>query len=283
MQSPSSHEGKQAWRAISGTLHIASETAETNAWRVIDKAVSDYRSAVSGLNIPEIGRPVVSVGSATHLDHIPTGSVDYVFTDPPFGSNIYYSDVSFMWEAWLDRFTDETEEAVMHRTVDGGYKRIEHYAALMDQAFSEIHRILKPGRHATVEFNNSDGAVFEVIKTGLTQAGFLIENMLVFDKVDRTYAQIQSTSGVSDVVDKDVLFNVLKPAGVSNAVDSSKSDIEHEVVDAVTDFLHSLPTRIKEEPTKYSDEHRTTATINSVLMNTLIPRGISVEHLSSLY
>jgi hypothetical protein len=139
---------------------------------------------------------------------------------------------------------------------------------------------LKPGRHATVEFNNSDGAVFEVIKTGLTKAGFTIENMLVFDKVDRTYAQIRSTTGVSDVVDKDVLFNVHKPAEAGVIYDSTQSDIEREVVDAVTEFLRSLPTRIIEEPAKYSDEHRTTATINSVLMNALIPRGISVERLN---
>jgi hypothetical protein len=104
--------------------------------------------------------------------------------------------------------------------------------------------------------------------------------MLVFDKVDRTYAQIRSTTGVSDVVDKDVLFNVHKPAEAGVIYDSTQSDIEREVVDAVTEFLRSLPTRIIEEPAKYSDEHRTTATINSVLMNALIPRGISVERLN---
>jgi DNA modification methylase len=273
-------KGSKPGEQLSGTLHIASETVETNIWRVIEKAVADYRNAVAGLNIPQDGRPMVNLGSATDLSRIPTGSIDYIFTDPPFGSNIYYSDVSFMWEAWLGHFTDEANEAIMHRPVDGGYKRIDHYAALMDQAFSEIYRILKPGRHATVEFNNSDGAVFEVIKTGLTKAGFTIENMLVFDKVDRTYAQIRSTTGVSDVVDKDVLFNVHKPAEAGVIYDSTQSDIEREVVDAVTEFLRSLPTRIIEEPAKYSDEHRTTATINSVLMNALIPRGISVERLN---
>jgi hypothetical protein len=41
-----------------------------------------------------------------------------------------------------------------------------------------------------------------------------------------------------------------------------------------------LPERIKAEPGKYNDEHRTTATLNSILMNTLIPRGVSVERLT---
>ena len=44
--------------------------------------------------------------------------------------------------------------------------------------------------------------------------------------------------------------------------------------------LLTLPERIKADPAKYNDEHRTTATINSMLMNTLIPRGVSVERLN---
>ena len=37
--------------------------------------------------------------------NLPDSSVDYVFTDPPFGSNIYYSEASHIWESWLDAFT----------------------------------------------------------------------------------------------------------------------------------------------------------------------------------
>ena len=42
-------------------------------------------------------------------------SVDYVFTDPPFGSNIFYSDMSLFQEAWLDATTDPGAEAVVDR------------------------------------------------------------------------------------------------------------------------------------------------------------------------
>ena len=50
--------------------------------------------------------------------------------------------------------------------------------------------------------------------------------------------------------------------------------------DAVRQHLQTLPGRITAEPAKYNDEHRTTATINSMLMNALIPRGVSVERLN---
>ena len=59
-----------------------------------------------------------------HSDHDPTAishrretardspsriaSVDYVFTDPPFGENIYYADLNFLVESW-HRVCDEHE------------------------------------------------------------------------------------------------------------------------------------------------------------------------------
>jgi len=150
----------------------------------------------------------------------------------------------------------------------------------MAKAFTEMFRVLKPARYATVEFNNSDGAVFQVIRDGLLSAGFQIDNMLLFDKVARTFAQIRSTTGVSEVVDKDVLFNLHKPAVVRAEVQAEDHDLEHQVADAVRQHLQSLPERIRSDPAKYNDEHRTTATINSMLMNTLIPRGVSVERLN---
>ena len=36
---------------------------------------------------------------------------------------------------------------------------------------ARYYRVLKPGRWAVIEFNNSDGAVFEVIKRAVTSGG----------------------------------------------------------------------------------------------------------------
>jgi hypothetical protein len=195
-----------------------------------------------------------------------------VFTDPPFGSNIYYSEPNLIWEAWLGRITDVAEEAVVHRKHDGGTKRLPDYARLMQAAFKEMFRVLKPGRWAMVEFNNSDGAVFEVIKQGIWQAGFEIVNMLLLDKEQKTFKQVKGAEGVEDVMDMDVLFNLHKAAIVRTEVRAEDHDLEQQVADAVRHHLQTLPERITAEPAKYNDEHRTTATINSMLMNALIPK-----------
>lgn len=223
---------------------------------------------------------IVINGSATDLRVVPSESVDYLFADPPFGSNIYYSEPNLLWEAWLGRITDIRYEAVVHRKNDGGTKRLKDYAALMQTAFAEAFRVLKPGRWCTVEFNNSDGAVFEVIKLAIRDAGFDIANMLLFDKAQKTFKQLKGASGEEDVVDKDVVFNLRKPSVVSTRPSSLDPDLEVAIVETVRAHLQVLPARIEQEPQRYTDEHRTTATLNSVLMNALIPRGVAVERLN---
>lgn len=78
--------------------------------------------------------------------------------------------------------------------------------------------------------------------------------MLVFDKVERTYAQIRSTTGVSEVVDKDVLFNVLKPAEARLTASREHDDLEQQVAAGVRQHLQTLPERIKTDPTKSLSE-----------------------------
>ena len=48
-------------------------------------------------------------------DSIAGDSIDYIFTDPPFGENIYYADLNFLVEAWHRVFTDAEPEAIVDR------------------------------------------------------------------------------------------------------------------------------------------------------------------------
>jgi hypothetical protein len=178
--------------------------------------------------------------------------------------------------------TSLAEEAVWNKSVTSqeGGKSLVDYECLMAASFSEMFRILKPGRWCTVEFNNSDGTVFQAIKRAVEAAGFEIANMLLLDKAQKSFKQTKGAAGEEDVVDKDVLFNLHKPAAFVRETRSEGSDLEQQIADAVREHLATLPARMTTEPSKYSDDHRTTATINSMLMNTLIPRGVSVERLN---
>lgn len=247
-------------------------------WEVFARKIQQFLAGYGSAHSLSQSNVVVINASACRVN-LPDQSVDYLFTDPPFGSNIYYSEPNLLWEAWLGHVTDTRDEAVVHRKNDGGTKRLPDYAKLMKAAFAEMYRVLKPGRWATVEFNNSDPAVFETVKEAIRQAGFHISNMLMLDKAQKTFKQVKGAEGAEEVVDKDVLFNLQKPAADRRELRVEDVDLEHQVVEVVRQHLTTLPERIKKEPKKYSDDHRTTATINSVLMNVLIPRGVGVEQL----
>lgn len=271
---------------MSGTLYLPSFHQEKNVWSVFERKVAKLVDEFSGREY--LPSPVLVLkASAAQLSGLADSSIDYVFSDPPFGGNIFYSDASILWESWLDEFTDERGEMVYHRRSrqqrqrDGHtFKTLENYANDMADAFREMFRVLKPGRWATIEFNNSDGAVFEAIKESVRKAGFEIANMLLLDKTQKSFKQVKGAEGVEDVVDKDVLFNLYKPAVVRPEIRSEAHDFERQLADAVREHLQKLPDRIKADPARYNDEHRTTATINSMLMNVLIPRGVSVERLN---
>ena len=79
-------------------------------------------------------------------------SIDFVFTDPPFGDNIMYSELNRITEAWLKVLTNVKDEAIANKTQK---KTVTDYMNLMQTAFQDYYRILKPGKWMTVEFSNT--------------------------------------------------------------------------------------------------------------------------------
>jgi DNA modification methylase len=70
---------------------------------------------------------VLAHDAATLDQVIKPGSVDYIFTDPPYGAFISYLDLSILWNHWLGfPIADETRE---QETIVGGERghTEEHY------------------------------------------------------------------------------------------------------------------------------------------------------------
>ncbi|HLY32582.1 MAG TPA: DNA methyltransferase, partial [Ktedonobacterales bacterium] len=135
------------------------------------------------------GQAVVVQQSATHLDSLPDTSVDLIFTDPPFGANINYSEMNFLWESWLQRFTETQDEAIVN-SVQG--KTLQDYQRLMTQSLSECYRVLRPGYWMLLVFMNSSAQVWEALRTAISEAGFVIRKADVFDKQHATFKQLVS-------------------------------------------------------------------------------------------
>ena len=48
-------------------------------------------------------------GTATDLSLLKNETLDYIYTDPPYGKKIPYLDLSVMWNGWLDLQVSEAD------------------------------------------------------------------------------------------------------------------------------------------------------------------------------
>lgn len=119
-----------------------------------------------------IGRFHAYQGTATNLKRIADESVDYVYTDPPYGAKIQYLDLSTMWLAWLDLPVSDFDR--QQEIIEGGRleKTREEYSDLMAQSIRELYRVLKYDRWMSFVFADKNPAYWHTIVETAEKAGF---------------------------------------------------------------------------------------------------------------
>jgi 16S rRNA G966 N2-methylase RsmD len=216
---------------IYNTLQIPSVCAERNLYELARGKVRDLTAVFS---LPKGPRPLISTCSAGSLYGVPDEAIDYVFVDPPFGENIMYSELSFLYEAWLGVFTKRAPEAIIS---DAQGKDIAAYKELMARCFAELYRVLKPGRWMTLAFHNSKNAVWNIIQETLGEARFVVADVRVLDKGQATYKQMTTTGAVK----QDLVISAYKPNGGLERRFELEKGTEEGVWDFVRTHLRQLP------------------------------------------
>jgi DNA modification methylase len=124
------------------------------------------------INEKTISNIQVVRGTATKLDFIKKESVDYIYTDPPYGKKIPYLDLSVMWNAWLD--FDVTPEDYDLEAIEGGENRKskEDYNNLMAQSIKEMYRVLKFDCWLSFVFAHKDPEFWHLIIDTAESCGF---------------------------------------------------------------------------------------------------------------
>lgn len=174
---------------------LPNEYVETN---VFDKLNNRMKAVLKGLSYTDqtLRYKFEKVDSFTQLEQphkymvlnqsssslpIPDKSINAVITDPPYGSNVQYSELSSIWNVWLQSYKNltsfiyNTEEAVMNRKKNfEGSKDIHHYEEMLFKVFSECHRVLKDDGYLVFTFNNKDLKVWVALLKATLRAGFII-------------------------------------------------------------------------------------------------------------
>ena len=234
-------------RVQKGTLYISSVWQEMRFSHMLRIAAADMiRATKEGLwtTLPSKRRRdgtfnAVWAGSSTRLP-IPDDSVDYAFVDPPFGSNIPYSEVNFLWETLLGVFTNVVPDAVESPIQQ---KALPDYQRLMEQCFSEFRRVLKPGRWITIEFHNSKNRVWNSIQEALTRSGFVVADVRILDKKQKSFKQATTAGAVK----QDLIITAYKPNKELEERFKLIAGTEEGVWDFVRTHLKQLPVFVAKE------------------------------------
>ncbi|WP_271810407.1 DNA methyltransferase [Dolichospermum circinale] len=136
------------------------------------KVVAAKKEMEYFINEKTISHAQILKGTATNLSFIPKESVDYIYTDPPYGKKIPYLDLSVMWNAWLD--LEVTEADYQQEAIEGGehQKTKDEYNQLIAESIKEMYRVLKFDRWLSFVFAHKDPEFWHLIIDTAESCGF---------------------------------------------------------------------------------------------------------------
>ncbi|HYF80538.1 MAG TPA: DNA methyltransferase [Symbiobacteriaceae bacterium] len=133
-------------------------------------------------------------------------SVDYVFTDPPYGGeSIQYMELSALWNMWLMHGEIPFDGEVIfnpHRGLDQAY-----YDRMLAKVFRQVYLALRPNRWMSITFHNKESVVWNALLTACAQAGFVLESIVPLNASAPNLTQ-KLTKGAPKT---DLILNFRKP------------------------------------------------------------------------
>jgi len=136
------------------------------------KVLAAKREMSFFINEKTINDITILKDTATNLNWIPKESIDYIYTDPPYGNKIQYLDLSVMWTSWLD--LEVTPDDYQQEAIEGGEhnKSKSSYNLLIAQSIKEMYRVLKYDRWMSFVFAHKDPEFWHLIIETAESCGF---------------------------------------------------------------------------------------------------------------
>ncbi|MCI0526656.1 MAG: hypothetical protein L0Y56_04280, partial [Nitrospira sp.] len=189
----------------------------------------------------------ISTQSACQMDNVPSNTIDYIFTDPPYAGTIQYGELSSVWEAWQGYSFDWHDEEITINLVRS--KTETDWATMMFQAMAECYRVLKPGRWLSLCYHDTSEGTWALIQDIMAEVGFLVDksdSALFIDTGQKSYNQL-----VADKVTKrDLVINFHKPRpeelGQWGKGEKGKETFQEQAREIIRDFLESHPGATKD-------------------------------------
>ena len=218
---------------ISGNWYIPSLNVEVPVFEQFSNRVKK----INEINLHRFNKKdlCISTQSSTDFSNIPENSIDFIFVDPPFGENLMYSELNFLYESWNGIITNQKDEAIMNSVQNKGLK---DYNLLMQKSFENLFKVLKPNRWITIEYHNSSSKIWNGLQESLTKAGFVIAHTSVLKNKGGSFIINVSPNSVAN----DLMISAYKPKSSFTKKFTSQAG-ENSELDFIQMFLQSLPVK----------------------------------------
>lgn len=170
-----------------GVLYISGLPVEKNILLGLNRKLKTFVEAFQKIESSK-GMVEFINGSSTNIQ-LKNNTIDYIFTDPPFGDFIPYSEINQINEAWMGIVTDNTEEAIINPAQG---KAIEEYSNLMNSVFGQISRKMKANASCTLVFHSAKSIIWRALVNAYKKSGLYSVKASILDKKQPSFKQTNS-------------------------------------------------------------------------------------------
>ena len=211
--------------AQSGVLYISKLPVEKNILLGLKRKSVPFYEAYQLLEACS-GEIVVHNSSSERMLE-DNNTIDFIFTDPPFGDFIPYAEVNQINELWLNKTTDRKSEIIISPSQKKG---ILEYQQMLTSVFTEAARVLKRDHYAAVVFHAAKAKVWEAFELAIKDSGLAVCMTSILDKKQASFKQVVSDDSVQG-----------DPLVLLKAAEQSKKEVlqDQQILEAlIRDFIN---------------------------------------------
>ena len=200
------HNSDGIGRIQKGTLYVPALIHDVNVGRFWVESAEDMLRGYDDLQIKS-NQLLISTEDACRLN-IPSKSIDYIFTDPPYSWKVQFGEMNFMWESWLQMDNKWLASEIIVNEHRGMSE--EDWASKMKLVISECFRVLKPGRWMSLCYHDTSEGTWALLQDICSEAGFSADESDAVIYIDGTQKSIKQITA-EQVTRRDLVINFRKP------------------------------------------------------------------------
>lgn len=176
---------------------------------------------------------------------VPDESVDLVLTDPPYGGNVQYGELSAFWLAWIyedlgiskEYITGLAGEILVQRKNKVNAKTYQTYYEGLKRVYTECFRVLKKGQPLVFTFNSKDAKVWLAVIKAVVDSGFVLEPCgIIYQSPIEIYKNTAHTMA-SGTVHGDFIYTFVKPVDTQSRKESPHAEHVRQAITEKVDWI----------------------------------------------